>query len=161
MTVTKSERRGLFSRRRTPRAEPPEWTDAHERTRVLVEHPDPTVRDILERTLGDRGYEVLTCGGPRAEEDGAVSCPLLHQEHCPAIDGADLVTNGLPLHRPATRMMLRRLRAQHPDLPVVLEAPGQIAEQYDGDLADAHIYPLNVERLDLLIEHLAESPAVP
>lgn len=136
------------------RIAPPRWpeVDGGEGTRVLVEHADPVVGDILERELRARGYEVLTCAGPRPDAEDAVSCPLLHQEHCPAIDDADIVVNGLGLQDVNTRMMLRRARTQHPDLPVIVQAPDSIVEDHDGDLADAHLYPMAVERVVRLID---------
>lgn len=136
------------------RAQPPRWPDGAAGTRVLVEYPDPLVRDILERELRARGYQVLGCAGPRPDSEGGVSCPLLHQEHCPAVDGADVVINGLGLHKALTRIGLRRVRAQHPGLPVIVEAPQQAVEEHDGDLADAHLYPVTVERLTQLIDEL-------
>ncbi len=136
------------------RSDPPRWPEARVGVRVLVEHPEPLVRDRLERELRERGYEVLSCAGPRPDREGAVSCPLLHQEHCPAVDGADVVVNGLLLQNASTRMVLRRARTQHPSLPVIVEAPGQVVEDHDGDLADAHLYPLSVERLTELLDEL-------
>jgi hypothetical protein len=133
---------------------PPRLGDTGEAIRVLIEHPDPTVRDILVRNLQDRGYAALACGGPQPDADGAVSCPLLHQEHCPAVDGADIIVNGLPIRQEFTRLILHRAREQHPDLPVILEAPDIVAEAHDLDLADAHLYPMSVERLTLLIDTL-------
>lgn len=145
----------LTGRARQPRrATHPDWADTGQAIRVLVEHPDTTVRDILVRNLQDRGYAALGCGGPRPDTEGAVSCPFLHQEHCPAVDGADVIVNGLPVGQVSTRVMLHRARTQHPDLPVILEAPDIVAEAHDLDLADAHLYPMSVERLTLLIDTL-------
>jgi len=62
--------------------------------------------------------------------------------------------NGLPIRQEFTRAILHRAREQHPDLPVILEAPDIVAEAHDLDLADAHLYPMSVERLTLLIDTL-------
>lgn len=140
--------------RRPQRTEPPHWPDGRGGVRVLVEHSDPVIRDILERGLGDRGYEVLGCAGPRPDVDGAVSCPLLHQEHCPAIDGADIVVNGLRLETVITRMGLRRARTQRPELPFIVEAPEWVVEEHDGELTDAFLYPLTIGWLTRLIDEL-------
>lgn len=145
----------LGRRTQSDRIAPPRWpdVDGSEGTRVLVEHRDPVVRDILQRELHDRGYQVLTCAGPRPDTDGAVSCPLLHQEHCPAVDGAGIIVNGLGLQDAKARMILRRARTQHPDLPVVVQAPDGIIEEH-GDLADAHLYPMDIDQVARLIDEL-------
>lgn len=140
--------------RQVHRSAPPRWTGTRVGVRVLVEHPDPLVRARLERGLKERGYEVLSCAGPRPDHDGAVSCPLLHQEHCPAVDGADVVVNGLRLQDATTRIGLRRARTQHPVLPIIVAAPSQAVEGLDTDLADAHLHPLTVDRLAELIDEL-------
>lgn len=119
---------------------PAPWGDDRDRTRVLVEHGDPGVRDLVARDLQARGYDVRTCAGPERD----VACPLLCQQSCPAIDGTDVVVSGL-IGRPRGRAITRRIRRQHPDTPVVVEATAWQVEQTDLDVH--RVFPLFRESL--------------
>lgn len=112
---------------------PPQWLETeNRRPRVLVEHPDPAAQDVLARDLRRRGYEALTCGGPRAAGDARARCPLLLGERCPAVDGADVVVSGLPLSGSVERRIVQRLPGE--GRQVIVEASRQQAESLDVDV---------------------------
>ena len=127
----------------------PAWADDAPSggVRVLVEHPDPTVRDVAVRDLTAAGYDVLACAGPRPEGSGAVTCPLLHQQGCAAVAGADVIVNGLPLDQDASRLILRRILRDRPDTPVIVETSGQTAERHAAGAMVRRLYPLRVPEL--------------
>lgn len=119
--------------RRMPRMSAPTWGQERAGTRVLLEHPDGAVRTVVQDQLGKLGYDVLSCAGP----DGEVGCPLLRQQPCPAVEGADVVVTGL-VNEIAGRLITRRIQRRRPDVPVVAEATEQLARQHDV-LADVHL----------------------
>ena len=123
--------------------------------RVLIEHPDPAAQDVLARGLQQHGYEVLTCGGPRAAGRTEVSCPLLRQEPCGAIDGADVVISGLSPHASTERLIIRRISQGQGARHLVLEAtPDEAAGLLDAP-ADGHVTPLTVPGVVDALERLA------
>ena len=85
------------------------------RIRVLIEHEDPAVRAAQAATLGEAGFDVLTCAGPRAQPGGV--CPLVPNGHCEAAEGADVIVNELPLNQVPVYVAQR---TNLPDCPVVL-----------------------------------------
>lgn len=94
---------------------PPSWPHVRtgrSRARVLVEHPDLAVRELLARGLMQHGYRTVTCAGPRTGEPTA-TCPLLADESCPAVSGADVVVFGLDRRDPDNRRVLDRLHEMH------------------------------------------------
>lgn len=102
----------------------PVWPLHRKGMRVLVEHSDPAVRDILARKLTDRGYEVLTCMGPNPQPcDGPLGppCPLLRQERCPAVNQAEAVICGLDFRNDLNRLVARRHARYHPTRPLLIE----------------------------------------
>jgi hypothetical protein len=133
----------MTKRRRRPVASSvPDWIATGPGVRVLVEHPDGAVRSVLEKRLGLLGYDVRTCAGPH---DGA-DCPLLKQQPCPAVDGADLVVTGL-VDDLCGRLILRRIRRRRPELPVVAEATDQMAEQFDALDGVRRLHPVCSQQL--------------
>ena len=137
------------------RQEAPTWEEPVADTRrVLIEHPDPAAQDVLARGLEQHGYEVLTCGGPRAAGRTEVSCPLLRQEPCGAVDGADVVVSGLSPHTSTERLIIRRISQGHGPAQLVLEAtPGEATGLIDTPAA-AHVTPLTVSGLVDTLERL-------
>ncbi len=128
------------------RQEAPAWEQsaADAGHRVLIEHPDPAAQDVLARGLQQHGYEVLTCGGPRAAGRTEVSCPLLRQEACGAVEGADVIVSGLSPHTSTERLIIRRLSQGHGTGQLVLEAtPDEAAGLLDAP-TDGHVTPLTV-----------------
>jgi hypothetical protein len=94
---------------------PPTWhhaTTGRGTARVLVEHPDPAMRELLARGLTQHGYRTITCAGPRTADARAL-CPLLADEACPAVSGADAVVFGLDARDPDSRRVLDRLHEMH------------------------------------------------
>ena len=134
-------------RHRDPeRALAPTWPQRDgSQPHVLIEHPDPTTRQVLADGLQTRGYAVLTCGGPRAAGMTEVSCPLLRQQHCPGVDGADVVFCSLPLRGVLERVIIRRIARNPGDRSLIVEAAPQEAEKYlDEVLVDGTVAPLTV-----------------
>lgn len=140
----------MWRRRHSDRVTPPAWTSGDAGRRVLIEHPDPDVRHVLGQQLTERGFSVLGCGGP--SEDGG--CPILAQQPCPAVDGADIVVNGL-LGDTRGRVIARRIRRSHPDKRIVVEATDWMAAQVDtgpdSDVATRRTYPLRTDAVCRLI----------
>jgi hypothetical protein len=68
----------------------PSWPPVRRGPRVLVEVPGAHWR--LAPTLLAAGVDVVGCSGPSRQAGG---CPLLHGEHCPLVDGADVVVHAL------------------------------------------------------------------
>jgi hypothetical protein len=117
----------------------------HASVRVLVEHPDPLAQHILAVGLRELGYEVVTCGGPTAEGLTKVSCPVLRQEACPAVDGADVIVSSLPIGGPEG-IIVRRIAKDPGAPPIVLEATTwQISQYLEDVVAACSVYPLSVE----------------
>lgn len=67
------------------------------RTRVLVEHENPRVREAQVATLEAAGFTVATC--PEARWPHAHTCALVAYGRCPVAETADVIVNGLPLTR--------------------------------------------------------------
>lgn len=94
---------------------PPSWehdSPNRDRARVLVEHPDPATRELLARGLAQHGYRTVTCAGPR-NDSRLRDCPLLVDEPCPAVSGADAVIFGLDRRNPHNLRLFELLSDQH------------------------------------------------
>ena len=101
----------------------PEWSGGRgARPRVLLEHRDPSVLDILGDGLEDEGFEVLTCGGPRPEVGPGTECPLLRGEVCPGVEGADVVVTSLLVEDDEQGRIVVALTNLPEGPPVLLEA---------------------------------------
>lgn len=134
---------GWMSRRQDVPEDPPSWPDEPATgRRVLVEHPDPSVRTILQRDLTERGYDVLTCGGPRPVGEPHAPCPLLRQAPCPAVEDADVVVSGLSLTEHISRMTLRRI-ARRGTPPLVLMAPAAVVDEHGDEMTPHHVFPVS------------------
>ncbi len=106
---------------RRDRRRPPEWDAEGPRGRVLLEHPDPRVRKMVEQRLREHGYGVLTCAGPDSGGRGIVGCPLYAERSCSAIDGADAVVIALDLDEDAAHQHVDLVVAAAPDRPVIVD----------------------------------------
>lgn len=124
----------------------PTWSHSPPGVRVLVEHPEPIAREFLAEGLQARGYAVVTCGGPSPEDlAGAVRCPLLDGESCPAVGGADVVVTSLNPLGDHEGLIVRNL-TNHTGAPsVIVEATDwQMQQAQLSDVAAVrHQYPFH------------------
>jgi DNA-binding NtrC family response regulator len=90
-------------------------------THVVVVHHDPDMADQESDWLRQAGFSVSECAGPTHGP-----CPILHDLPCPAVEGADVLVYDVWASGDAAseRMLIERLRELHPDIPIVLTAPG-------------------------------------
>ena len=89
--------------------------------RALVVHHDIDIEDQEVDSLRQRGYQVEQCAGPQYH-----ACPILRGEACPAIARADVVVYDVwsTGESDGGRHLIEGIRELHPDIPVVLTAPG-------------------------------------
>lgn len=111
----------------------PRWPrfDDEDRTRVLIEHPDPAGQRVLAEAFRARGYQALTCGGPQAAGVSVADCPMLTDGYCPAVDGADVVVSSLHIGRGLDARIVEGIVADPTGPPVLLEASGWQLQQAD------------------------------
>jgi DNA-binding response OmpR family regulator len=90
-------------------------------TTVLVVHHDPDIADQEVDSLRRAGYIVRQCAGPTVGP-----CPVLQRRPCPAVDEADVLVYDVwsAGDSDSGRHLIEELREQHPEIPVVLTAPG-------------------------------------
>lgn len=90
-------------------------------TRVLVVHHDIDMADQEAESLRREGFEVNQCRGPRA-----YGCPIMRGEPCAAAARADVLVYDVWASGEAggARQLIEGLRELHPNVPVVLTAPG-------------------------------------
>lgn len=132
----------------------PRWSDdTADRPRVLLEHPDPWARSVVTRELEAHGYAVASCPGPGPDDDGEIACPVLRQEPCPAVAGADVVVSGLHLNRQVNRLILHRITRSDPTRPVVVECTAHMADRYGGDISH-RIFPMEIDSLLATLDDL-------
>jgi hypothetical protein len=130
--------------------EAPTWPSGREEahSRVLVEHPDPAAQHAVAVGLRRRGYEVVTCGGPLASGMTETACPLLRDERCPAVDGADVVVSGLSLAIDAERAIIRRIAADPCAGRLLVDTtPDKVADHLGAVGVDGYVAPLTVDRI--------------
>jgi hypothetical protein len=89
--------------------------------RVLVVHHDIDLADQEADSLRRVGYQVEQCSGP-----GTFSCPVMRGEPCPAAHRADVLVYDVWASGEAggAQRLIEGLRELHPEVPVVLTAPG-------------------------------------
>jgi DNA-binding response OmpR family regulator len=90
-------------------------------TRVLVVHHDADVADQEADSLRRVGYTVEQCAGPTYGP-----CPILQRRPCAAVDKADVLVYDVwsTGDSDSGRHLIEELREQHPEIPIVLTAPG-------------------------------------
>jgi hypothetical protein len=90
-------------------------------TRVLVVHHDIDLADQEVDSLRRLGYEPIECAGPAGSP-----CPVLRGEECPDVQSADvLIYDVWSANESGTgRTLIEGLREMHPEIPIVLTAPG-------------------------------------
>jgi hypothetical protein len=97
-------------------------------TRVLVVNHDTDLADQEVDSLRRRGYEVMECLGPIG-----ASCPILSDVACELAEWADvLVYDAWATGEPeGAKALIEGLRHHHPDVPIVLSAPGMEPDWID------------------------------
>jgi hypothetical protein len=90
-------------------------------TRVLVVHHDIDLADQEIESLRRLGYEPVGCAGPSGSP-----CPVLRGEHCPDVHAADVLVYDVwsTTESGGGRTLIEGLREMHPEIPIVLTAPG-------------------------------------
>ena len=90
-------------------------------TRVLVVNHDIDLADQEVDSLRRRGYDVRECQGPIGAQ-----CPILAGQPCSLAEHADvLVYDAWATGEPeGAERLIEGLRTYHPDVPIVLSAPG-------------------------------------
>lgn len=129
--------RWLRPRRR--RTSPSGWEGTRSGRRILVEHGDEEVRDLLRRQLVEHGYRVATCAGP-VDLGDHVECPVLSDQRCPAVDDADAIISGMDLTLAANRQLVAALAADEPHRPVIVDPRLRVADDPEAVRGDHHLY---------------------
>ncbi len=90
-------------------------------TRVLVVNHDIDIADQEADSLRRAGYEVEQCSGPTKGP-----CPVLHGRPCAWVDRADVLVYDVWATGDSEggRTLIQELRSVHPEIPIVLTAPG-------------------------------------
>jgi hypothetical protein len=90
-------------------------------TTVIVVHHDIDLADQEVDSLRRLGYDPVECAGPSSS-----SCPVLRGEHCPWIHDADVLLYDVwsTTESGGGRTLIEGLREMHPEIPLVLTAPG-------------------------------------
>jgi len=90
-------------------------------SRVLVVHHDIDLADQEADSLRREGFEVDQCTGP-----SVFNCPVMRGESCPAAARADVLVYDVWASGEAggAQRLVEGLRELHPDIPLVLTAPG-------------------------------------
>lgn len=129
-------------------------------TRIVIENAHGLERTAQAATFEDAGYDVSVCGGPAAS--GESGCPLVSSGSCPLIDGADLVFFDLDLDRVENREVLRHLRMQHRETPVVVEVPAETARRYHALLEGCEVVlPFDADKLLAAVDRVADQALSP
>jgi hypothetical protein len=89
--------------------------------RALVVHHDIDLEDQEADSLRRLGFEVEQCAGP-----SHYACPILRGQPCPAVHRADVLVYDVwsTTESDGGRHLVEGLRELHPDVPIVLTAPG-------------------------------------
>lgn len=89
--------------------------------RVLVVHHDIDLADQEADALRRSGYQVEQCSGP-----SGYACPVMRGERCLAVERADVLVYDVwsTTSSDGGQRLVEGLRELHPDVPVVLTAPG-------------------------------------
>ena len=121
-------------------------------TRVLVVHHDIDLADQEVDSLRRLGYEPVECAGPSGS-----SCPVLRGEHCPDVHDADVLVYDVwsTAESAGGKTLIEGLREMHPEIPIVLTAPGMELDWVETEGVHK-VVPLvgvpTAERLDAAIK---------
>ncbi len=128
-------------------------------TRVLVVHHDIDLADQEVDSLRRLGYEPVECSGP-----AGFPCPVLRGEHCPQVHEADVLLSDVwsTTESGGGKALIEGLREMHPEIPIILTAPGMELDWVETEGVHKVIPLVGVptaERLDAAIkEALADEP---
>ncbi len=126
-------------------------------TRVLVVHHDIDLADQEVDTLRRLGYEPVECAGPSGS-----ACPVLRGEDCPDVANADVLLYDVwsTTESGGGRTLIEGLREMHPEIPIVLTAPGMELDWVETEGAHK-VVPLvgapTAEKLDAAIKEALTS----
>ena len=121
-------------------------------TRVLVVHHDIDMEDQEIESLRRLGYEPIGCAGP-----SSTSCPIMRGEECLDVAGADVLIYDVwsTSESDGGKLLVKNLREMHPDIPLVLSAPGMELDWVETE-GPHKVVPLvgvpTAERLDAAIK---------
>jgi GNAT superfamily N-acetyltransferase len=101
---------------------PPDWPEADERPRVLVETPGGRWR--AASTPGTSGLQIIGCPGPARSQHG---CPALEGRPCPLAAHADVIVFAFPPSNAEAQAILSAHTRLHEGVPLVV-APAASAE---------------------------------
>jgi len=128
-------------------------------TKVLVVHHDIDLADQEVDSLRRLGYEPVECSGP-----AGFPCPVLRGEHCPQVHEADVLLSDVwsTTESGGGKALIEGLREMHPEIPIILTAPGMELDWVETEGVHKVIPLVGVptaERLDAAIkEALADEP---
>jgi hypothetical protein len=127
--------------------------------RVLVVHHDIDIADQEADSLRRLGYQVEQCTGPSVH-----ACPILQGQPCPAVERADVLVYDVwsTSESDGGRRLIEGIRELHPEVPVVLTAPGMELDWVATE-GPHRVVPLvgapNAERLAVAIEEAVGASA--
>lgn len=126
-------------------------------THVLVVHHDLDIADQEADSLRRAGYSVEQCAGPSFGP-----CPVMYGRTCPAVEHADVLVYDVwsSGDSDSERQLIEELREQHPEIPIVVTAPGMVLDWVETSGIHA-VVPLvgapTAERLKAAIEQALAS----
>jgi hypothetical protein len=122
--------------------------------RVLVVHHDIDIADQEADSLRRGGFLVEQCSGPQS-----YGCPILRGEPCPAVERADVLLYDVwsTGESDGGRRLIEGLRALHPDVPVVLTAPGMELDWVETEGPHRVVPLVGVANAARLAEAIAEA----
>lgn len=106
---------------------------------VLIEHNDLERRHALMEHFLARGFNAISCGGPRVLPDAV--CSLVVDGQCPLVAVADVILYDLDLDDDVEKAVYNAIRATYPMLPLVLELPLATTSRHREDLVGAIVIP--------------------
>lgn len=126
--------------------------------RVLVVHHDIDIADQEVDSLRRRGFLVEQCSGPQTH-----ACPILRGEPCPAIERSDVLVYDVwsTGETDGGRRLIEGIRDLHPDVPVVLTAPGMELDWVETEGAHRVVPLVGVPTGQRLADAITEAVTTP